>query len=129
MAADVYVRFGTNTTKTFGAASEPGVVLGEDDIFPIDIGPTWKEWEGDGGDTFLTGTDPLKAKCASDAWRSSTRCAGTGAIPAPRARSSTPSRSRRLNAVAGNSTWICRATGSQISPCRGVRGTHGRCGL
>ncbi|MGE6919311.1 M24 family metallopeptidase [Achromobacter kerstersii] len=64
---DVYVRFGTNTTKTFGAASEPGVVLGEDDIFLIDIGPIWKDWEGDGGDTFLTGTDPMKAKCASDA--------------------------------------------------------------
>ena len=27
---DVYVRFGTNTTKTFGEASDPGVVLGAD---------------------------------------------------------------------------------------------------
>lgn len=64
---DVYVRFGTNTTKTFGAASDPGVVLGEDDIFLIDIGPTWKDWEGDGGDTFLTGRDQEKARCAADA--------------------------------------------------------------
>jgi hypothetical protein len=30
---DVYVRFGSNTTKTFGAPSDPGVVLGKDDIF------------------------------------------------------------------------------------------------
>lgn len=64
---DVYVRFGPNTTKTFGAASEPGVVLGDDDIFLIDIGPTWKQWEGDGGDTFVTGSDPVKARCAKDA--------------------------------------------------------------
>jgi Xaa-Pro aminopeptidase len=64
---DVYVRFGSNTTKTFGAPSDPGIVLGDDDIFLIDIGPTWKEWEGDGGDTFVTGTDPHKARCASDA--------------------------------------------------------------
>ena len=64
---DVYVRFGTNTTKTFGAASDPGIVLGEDDIFLIDIGPVWEQWEGDGGDTFVTGRDPQMARCAEDA--------------------------------------------------------------
>jgi Xaa-Pro aminopeptidase len=64
---DVYVRFGTNTTKTFGAASDPGVVLGDDDIFLIDIGPVFEKWEGDGGATFVTGTDPDKARCAADA--------------------------------------------------------------
>ncbi len=64
---DVYVRFGTNTLKTFGALSDPGIVLKEDDIFLIDIGPVWEEWEGDGGDTFVFGDDPLKAKCAADA--------------------------------------------------------------
>ena len=64
---DVYVRFGTNTTKTFGAASDPGIVLGEDDIFFIDIGPVFEKWEGDGGDTFLTGADPEMARCADDA--------------------------------------------------------------
>jgi Xaa-Pro aminopeptidase len=63
----VYVRFGTNTTKTFGAASDPGVVLGADDIFLIDIGPVFEKWEGDGGDTFVRGTDPDKARCAADA--------------------------------------------------------------
>ena len=64
---DVYVRFGSNTTKTFGAASDPGVVLGADDIFLIDIGPVWQQWEGDGGDTFVTGTDSEMRRCAADA--------------------------------------------------------------
>ena len=64
---DVYVRFGSNTTKTFGAASDPGIVLGQDDIFFLDIGPVWQSWEGDGGDTFTTGTDPDMARCAADA--------------------------------------------------------------
>ncbi len=64
---DVYVRFGTNTLKTFGAPSDPGIVLKEDDIFLIDIGPVWEEWEGDGGDTFVFGGDPNKERCAKDA--------------------------------------------------------------
>jgi Xaa-Pro aminopeptidase len=64
---DVYVRFGTNTTKTFGEASDPGIVLADDDIFLIDVGPVFEKWEGDGGDTFVTGADPAKARCAADA--------------------------------------------------------------
>lgn len=64
---DVYVRFGSNTTKTFGAPSDPGIVLGDDDIFLIDIGPVWKQWEGDGGDTFTTGSNPEYRRCARDA--------------------------------------------------------------
>jgi len=64
---DVYVRFGSNTLKTFGAASEPGVVLKENDLFFIDIGPVWGEFEGDGGDTFIVGEAPEMAKCAEDA--------------------------------------------------------------
>ena len=59
---DVYVRFGRNTTKTFGAASDPGIVLGDNDIFFLDIGPVWQSWEGDGGDTFLTGTNAQMAR-------------------------------------------------------------------
>jgi Metallopeptidase family M24 len=64
---DVYVRFGPNTLKTFGAPSDPGVVLGETDIFFLDIGPVYEEWEGDGGATFTVGDDPTMAKCATDA--------------------------------------------------------------
>ncbi|EKG37806.1 MULTISPECIES: M24 family metallopeptidase [Pseudomonas syringae group] len=62
----VFVRFASNTIKTFGAPSDVGVVLGEDDIFFIDIGPTWQGFEGDGGQTFVTGTDIGKARCAQD---------------------------------------------------------------
>jgi hypothetical protein len=65
----VYVRFGANTTKTFGEASEPGVVLADNDIFLIDIGPVFEQWEGDGGDTFVVGHAPHYAKCAEDARR------------------------------------------------------------
>ena len=36
---DVYVRFGSNTLKTFGAESDPGIVLKENDILFIDISP------------------------------------------------------------------------------------------
>ncbi|GGP25295.1 M24 family metallopeptidase [Silvimonas amylolytica] len=64
---DVYVRFGTNTTKTFGAESDPGVVLGENDIMFVDIGPVFEKWEGDGGDTFVFGDDPDMKRCAEDA--------------------------------------------------------------
>ncbi len=64
-----YVRFGRNTVKIFGAPSEPGVVLGQDDIFLIDIGPVFDRWEGDGGDTFVTGGDPEKRRCADDCKR------------------------------------------------------------
>ncbi len=64
-----YVRFGRNTTKIYGAPSEPGVILGEDDIFLVDIGPVFERWEGDGGDTFVTGADPDKNRCAADCKR------------------------------------------------------------
>jgi Xaa-Pro aminopeptidase len=64
---DVYVRFGTNTLKTFGAPSDPGIVLKDNDIFLIDIGPVWEEWEGDGGDTFVVGSNADMEKCAEDA--------------------------------------------------------------
>jgi Xaa-Pro aminopeptidase len=64
---DVYVRFGTNTLKTFGEASDPGIVLKENDIFLIDIGPVWEDWEGDGGDTFVLGDNEDMKRCAADA--------------------------------------------------------------
>jgi len=64
---DVYVRFGANTLTTFGVDSDPAVVLRDNDIFFLDIGPVWDEWEGDGGDTFVVGTNPEMEKCAEDA--------------------------------------------------------------
>lgn len=64
---DVYVRFGSNTTKTFGAPSDPGIVLGANDIFFVDIGPVWQKWEGDAGDSFTVGGDKDMQRCAEDA--------------------------------------------------------------
>jgi len=54
----IIVRFGPNTTKDFMERSEPGVVLGADDIFFVDIGPIYQGTEGDAGDTFVVGSDP-----------------------------------------------------------------------
>lgn len=64
-----YIRFGSNTIITFGADSVPGIRLGEDDIFFIDIAPVWDEYEGDAGDTFVTGSNPDLKRCALDAKR------------------------------------------------------------
>ena len=62
----VIVRFGINTTKDFEAASEPGVVLGENDIFFIDIGPNYHGVEGDAGETFVTGDNPEHLRIKRD---------------------------------------------------------------
>jgi methionyl aminopeptidase len=60
----IIVRCGTNTTKDFMERSEPGVVLAENDIFFVDIGPIYEDTEGDAGETFVFGDDPdhLRAK-------------------------------------------------------------------
>jgi methionyl aminopeptidase len=60
----IIVRFGSNTTKNFMERSEPGVALGTDDIFFVDIGPIYEDCEGDAGDTFVVGSDSdhLRAK-------------------------------------------------------------------
>ncbi|MDY0744629.1 M24 family metallopeptidase [Paucibacter sp. R3-3] len=74
------IRFGDDTLKRFSDRADPTRVLGEDDIFFIDIGPVWRGHEGDAGDTFVTGTDPQRRACAdaaralwhevSERWRS-----------------------------------------------------------
>ncbi|WGS51428.1 aminopeptidase P family protein [Paraburkholderia sp. D15] len=63
---DVYVRFGKNTVQIAGTPIDPNLTLGEDDIFLVDIGPCWNQWEGDGGDTFVTGSNADMARCAAD---------------------------------------------------------------
>lgn len=62
----VIIRFGSNTTKDFEAKSEPGVVLGENDIFFVDIGPVFRGAEGDAGDTFVVGTNPEHHRAKKD---------------------------------------------------------------
>src|SRR5580698_4329021 len=54
----VITRLGPNTTKDFMARSEPGVILGSNDIFFIDIGPIYEDCEGDAGETFVFGDNP-----------------------------------------------------------------------
>ncbi|MDY7560866.1 M24 family metallopeptidase [Pseudomonas sp. 10B1] len=61
------IRFGANTLKTFKQASEGDPVLGEDDIFFVDMGAVWQGHEGDAGMTFTTGNDPEMATCAAAA--------------------------------------------------------------
>lgn len=61
------VRFGSNTIKAMKQASEPGVVLQENDIFFIDMAPRFEAWEGDGGASFTVGHNAEYARCAADA--------------------------------------------------------------
>jgi methionyl aminopeptidase len=62
----IIVRCGSNTTKDFMARSEPGVVLQENDIFFIDIGPIFQNCEGDAGDTFVFGENPEHHRAKRD---------------------------------------------------------------
>lgn len=61
-----YVRFGENTSLMYGKPSKPGIRLGENDIFYLDIGPVKGTFEGDAGDTFLTGSNPEMQRCIDD---------------------------------------------------------------
>ncbi len=63
----VHVRFGSNTVKMFNQKSDGDPLLGEDDIYFIDIGPVFQGHEGDVGATFTTGRDAEKAACAAAA--------------------------------------------------------------
>jgi hypothetical protein len=62
----IKVRFGENTLKGFSESSKPGVILQEDDIFFVDIGPVWRKWEGDAGETFVVGHDADMHRCKRD---------------------------------------------------------------
>lgn len=62
----IIVRCGPNTTKDFMARSEPGVVLEDNDIFFVDIGPVYGAYEGDAGDTFVFGDNPAHLKAKQD---------------------------------------------------------------
>lgn len=63
----VIIRIGPNTTKTYRERSEPGVRLGENDVYFIDLGLVFDGHEGDVGDTFTVGTAPKQAACAQAA--------------------------------------------------------------
>jgi len=57
--------FGANTLKAFKERSEGDPVLGDNDIFFIDMGVVWQGHEGDAGATFTTGSDPEMIACAA----------------------------------------------------------------
>jgi Xaa-Pro aminopeptidase len=61
-----HVRFGQSTIFGFDDPYESHVVLKDNDIFYVDIGPIWNGVEGDCGDTFVVGnqSDFLKIKNA-----------------------------------------------------------------
>ncbi len=62
------IRFGANSTKSFRELSEPGVVLKENDIFFIDIGPVFFGHEADCGQTFVLKDNQLfSVKSEADA--------------------------------------------------------------
>ncbi|WP_454688706.1 M24 family metallopeptidase [Achromobacter aloeverae] len=65
----VLIRFGANTLLTFGERPETDPVLGDDDIYFIDIGIVWQGHEGDCGMTRATGQDADMRRCVADVKR------------------------------------------------------------
>jgi Xaa-Pro aminopeptidase len=63
----VIIRIGANTTLTYRERSDPGVRLGENDIYFIDLGLVFDGHEGDVGDTFTIGHAPERQACADAA--------------------------------------------------------------
>ncbi|MEN5162444.1 NAD(P)H dependent flavin oxidoreductase family protein [Achromobacter kerstersii] len=62
-----YIRFGADSQSPAVQATDRQRTLGEDDIFVIDIGPVWDGYEGDYGDTFVTGSNADQQRCAQAA--------------------------------------------------------------
>lgn len=60
------LRFGANTLKGYAKPPEPGVVLGPDDVWFVDVGPLWKDHECDYADTFVVGDDPERQRLVRD---------------------------------------------------------------
>jgi Xaa-Pro dipeptidase len=59
------VRAGKNTLLPYDD-NPPDLIIGEDDILFLDLGPVFEEWETDFGRTFVLGSDPLKHKLRQD---------------------------------------------------------------
>jgi len=59
------VRAGKNTLLPY-AENPPDLMIKEDDILFLDLGPVFEEWEADFGRTFVLGNDPLKRKLQKD---------------------------------------------------------------
>ncbi|MBS1851687.1 MAG: aminopeptidase P family protein [Acidobacteria bacterium] len=59
------VRAGRNTLAPY-AENPPDLMVTEDDIAFLDLGPVFEEWEADFGRTYVVGNDPLKHKLQRD---------------------------------------------------------------
>jgi len=59
------VRAGHNTLAPYDE-NPPDLVVGEDDILFLDLGPVFEQWEADFGRTFVLGSDPVKLKLRDD---------------------------------------------------------------
>jgi Xaa-Pro dipeptidase len=59
------VRAGRNTLAPY-AENPPDLMVGEDDILFLDLGPVFEDWEADFGRTFVIGSDPRKLKLRDD---------------------------------------------------------------
>jgi Xaa-Pro dipeptidase len=59
------VRSGKNTLAPYDD-NPPDLMIGDDDIVFLDLGPVFEEWEADFGRTFVVGSDPLKIKLRDD---------------------------------------------------------------
>ena len=59
------VRAGRNTLAPYDE-NPPDLIIGEDDILFLDLGPVFEEWEADFGRTFVVGSDPVKVKLRDD---------------------------------------------------------------
>jgi CDP-4-dehydro-6-deoxyglucose reductase len=62
-----YIRFGPDSQSPAVQPTDRSRKLGENDIFVVDIGPVWDGYEGDYGDTFVTGADADQQRCAQAA--------------------------------------------------------------
>lgn len=59
------VRAGKNTLAPY-AENPPDLLIREDDILFLDLGPVFEDWEADFGRTFVIGSDPVKLKLRDD---------------------------------------------------------------
>jgi len=59
------VRAGENTLLPYDE-NPPDLMLADDDILFLDLGPVFEEWEADFGRTFVLGSDPTKLKLRDD---------------------------------------------------------------
>jgi Xaa-Pro dipeptidase len=59
------VRAGRNTLAPYDE-NPPDLIVGDDDIVFLDLGPVFEEWEADFGRTFVLGSDPFKLKLRDD---------------------------------------------------------------